>query len=203
MRQDLELRSGAVDAALTSDFPGLALRAAWCSGPDPRTARYRRARLDELDDRVRLAAVGGLRVDPIAGAYRAFARQIGLDPDVDRNPLEQAAHDRLLAGRFVPGGHLADALLIAMLETGVPLWALDAAAVHGPPRIAVDRDDRLVVADENGALAPLLAAPAPAVAGTDRSERVVVYGLRVRRVPLPTVDEAFWHVQASLAADRR
>ena len=188
---------------LTSDFPGLALRAARCGRPDRRSWRERRARLDELDDRVNGAAIGALRLDPVAGAYRAFARQIGLDPDVDRNPLDQATRERLLAGQFKGGGHLADVLLIGMLETGVPLWALDAAAVRGTLRVAVEEDDRLVIADDDRALAPVLAPPPREVAGTDRSETFVVYGLRVGEVPLPIVDEALWHVQASVGRASR
>ena len=35
-----------------------------------------------------------MRTKPIPQAYRAFFRQIGLDPDVDRIPSEEAARRR-------------------------------------------------------------------------------------------------------------
>ncbi|MCW3064676.1 MAG: hypothetical protein JWN32_1848 [Solirubrobacterales bacterium] len=203
MREVPEVRAGVVDVAVKRDFPALALRAILCGGADPRGSRHRHARLDELDDRVRLAAVGGLRTDSVAGAYRAFARQIGLDPDVDLNPLDRAALDRLRSGRFRSGSHLGDALLVAMLETSVPLWALNAPAVRGDLRVLADADGRLAIADDRWPLAALLAPPRSDVAATDGSDRLVVYALRVGSVPLTTIEEAFWHVRASLPGDAR
>ena len=41
-----------------------------------------------------------MRTQPIPHAYRAFFRQIGLDPDIDRIPSEEAAVARLLHGGF-------------------------------------------------------------------------------------------------------
>ncbi len=73
-----------------------------------------------------------MRTRPIPRAYRVFYRQIGLDPDVERVPAERAAVQRLLDGGFRSVGLVADACLIALLETAVPVWALDADAVAAP-----------------------------------------------------------------------
>ena len=70
-----------------------------------------------------------MRTKPIPQAYRIFFRQIGLDPDVTRIPSEEAAVARLLHGEFRSAGLIPDACLVALIETGVPVWALDADVV--------------------------------------------------------------------------
>ena len=73
-----------------------------------------------------------LRREPVPAAYRVFFRHIGLDPDVERTPIEAAVLERMLRGGFPTGGLLEDVLLIALLDTGVPVWALDADSLDGP-----------------------------------------------------------------------
>ena len=72
-------------------------------------------------------------------AYRVFFRHIGLDPDVAPTPIEEAMLARMLQGGFISSNLLADALLIALVDTGVPVWALAAAAVDGPLGIRASR----------------------------------------------------------------
>ena len=72
-----------------------------------------------------------MRERPIPWAYRVFFRQIGLDPDRTRTPVEQLALDRLHDGAFVSRGLPADALTIATVETGVALRAFDADRLEG------------------------------------------------------------------------
>src|SRR5207248_5419308 len=86
-------------------------------------------RLKALSNRYRGASVVAMRTQPIPHAYRAFFRQIGLDPDTDRIPSEEAAVARLLYGGFRSSNLVDDALLIALIETGVPVWAVDAELV--------------------------------------------------------------------------
>ncbi len=103
-------------------------------------------------------------------AYRVFFRQIGLDPDVVRTPIEAALMERMLRGGFPTGGLIEDVLLIALLDTGVPVWALDADSLDGPLGIRASSEGevlgrgadaaelpagRLVVADSSAALAVL------------------------------------------------
>src|SRR5689334_12720398 len=90
------------------------------------------ARLRGLSNRVRGARAIGIRREPIPAAYRVFFRQVGMDPDLQRTPIEAAVVERMLRGGFLTGGMLDDILLIALVDTGVPVWALDAARVEGP-----------------------------------------------------------------------
>ena len=108
-------------------------------------------------------------------AYRVFFRHIGLDPDVVRTPIEAAVLERMLRGGFLTSGLLEDVLLIALVDTAVPVWALDAETLEGapgdprqpcgraarraqpmPPTLPAGR---LVVADARAALAVLFGEP--------------------------------------------
>ena len=70
-----------------------------------------------------------MRQDPVPWAYRVLWRKVGLDPDVDRPPAEAIAVERLRAGTLESRNLLDDALVIATLETGVPVMAFDADRV--------------------------------------------------------------------------
>ena len=105
-----------------------------------RSPRDIQARLRQLSNRYRGARAVGVRREPVPSAYRAFYRQIGLDPDVVRTPLEGVVLERMLHGGFVSEGLLADVLLIALVDTGVPVWALDAGSVDGPLGIRASRE---------------------------------------------------------------
>ncbi len=147
--------SGLVEPTLRAEFPGLRLE--WRA----LDARVRSSpagverRLRELSDRYRGAGVVAMRTKPIPHAYRAFFRQVGLDPDAARIPSEEVAVRRLLQGRFESRDALADALLIALIETGVPVWALDARVADLPSlgiRVSV-AGDRLGDAGRRGSIA--------------------------------------------------
>ena len=92
-------------------------------------------RLRERSSRFRGARAVSIRLEPVPAAYRVFFRHIGLDPDVVRTPIEQAVLERMLRGGFPTGGLLADVLLIALTDTGVPVWALASDTLDGPPGI--------------------------------------------------------------------
>ena len=72
-----------------------------------------------------------MRERPIPWAYRVFFRQIGLDPDRTRTPIEQLAFERIREGAFKSDGLPADALTVATVETGVALRAFDADRLSG------------------------------------------------------------------------
>ncbi len=99
-----------------------------------------RVRLSELSNRWAGAHAVGLRQRPVPAAYRVFFRHIGLDPDVVRTPIEEAMLARMMQGGFYSNHLLADALLITLLDTGVPVWALDAATIEGPLGIRSSRE---------------------------------------------------------------
>ena len=99
------------------------------SPPERRTRPEVRRRLGMLASRMRGPDAVELRRRPVPHAYRVFFRQIGLDPDDQRTPVEEAALARLVHGGFESHGALADALLLAVVETGVPVWAVDDATL--------------------------------------------------------------------------
>ena len=129
------------------ELPGLRLligealhtRAQPLTGGSPPEVRQR---LRELSNRFRGARAVGVRREPVPAAYRVFFRQIGLDPDVVRTPIEAAVLERMLSGGFLPSSLLEDVLLIALLDTGVPVWALDTDRLDGPHRRARERRGR-------------------------------------------------------------
>jgi DNA/RNA-binding domain of Phe-tRNA-synthetase-like protein len=204
---DLEPRIGTVAPGLIVELPGLCLR--WVTavaGPGP-TLPGIRARLRDLSDRHRGIDAVAQRTRPLPRAYRAFFRQIGLDPDVERTPAERATLARLMAGGLLARERIADACLIAVVETGVGVWALDAGAVAPTgPEIRLARTDEpapgsLVVADETGVLAPLLRDPLPAAAPGPRTRSVVLYAIGVPGVPEIHLHEALWQAHDALGPD--
>jgi DNA/RNA-binding domain of Phe-tRNA-synthetase-like protein len=198
---------GRVEPGLRREFPGLRLH--WIA----LDARPRRSppevdrRLRGLSDRYRGAGVIAMRTRPIPHAYRAFFRQVGIDPDSARIPSEEAAVRRLLHGRFRSRGLVQDALLIALVETGVPVWALDARAVDadtlgirtsaagehlgGWPGPALP-PGRLVVADDRAIHALLFADPIRSRAPGPQTRRIVLFAVAVEGVPAIHVEEALW-----------
>ncbi len=210
MNQGFEISSvsGIVEPRLKEEFPGLRLD--WTpldARPRPSPREVER-RLRALSDRYRGAGVVAMRTQPIPHAYRAFFRQVGVDPDSARIPSEEAAVWRLLQGRFRSRDSLQDALLIALVETGVPVWALDARVVAVDSlgiRTSVPGDrlgagadafslpaGRLVVADEQSVHATLFGAPAPSHAPGPRTRRVVLFAIGVDGVPAIHLEEALW-----------
>jgi DNA/RNA-binding domain of Phe-tRNA-synthetase-like protein len=196
---------GRVAADVEDEFPELALVTVEVPCSAVRSAPWVVHRLTQLADRMTGAYALRVRTLPVPAAHRAFHRQLGLDPDVDRPPLEEAVFRRLWTGGFVPAGMPADALLIALLETGVGVWALDAARVEGTlgvrtsvrgERLGAGRgattlgDGELVIADDARPVARLLAPPGPGFGVTAETRRAVLYVLQVPGVPAMAVQEA-------------
>jgi DNA/RNA-binding domain of Phe-tRNA-synthetase-like protein len=207
---------GHVAEPLRAELPGLGIVS--LERPAPRARRSPagvREHLDMLSVRFRGADALALRQRPVPHAYRVAFRHVGLDPDATRTPIEAAAIERLVQGGFVSRGLLDDALTIALVETGVPLWALDADAVQGALwlRLAT-RGERLrgeaeapelphgqiVVADAGTPLAPLFGEPAAGALASRRTTRLLLYALRVDGVPRAHVEEALWQCAETLGA---
>lgn len=204
----MSFSSGRVAPELRAEFPGLRLHWTAVSARVRASPRDVRRRLRGLSDRVAGPGVVAMRTKPVPHAYRAFFRQVGLDPDAARIPSEEAAVRRLLEGRFQSRDTLSDALLIALVETGVPVWALDRgvvdvdslgirAAVSGE-RLGSGADGlalgagQLVVADAVRAHAVLFGDPAPGHAPGPGADRMVLYAVAVEGVPAIHVEEALW-----------
>ncbi|TMK24379.1 MAG: hypothetical protein E6G62_08425 [Actinobacteria bacterium] len=180
------------------------------TGPCPRDVR---ARLHGLSNQFRGARAIGIRREPVPAAYRVFFRQIGLDPDVVRTPIEEAARERMLRGGFLPGELLEDVLLIALLDTGIPVWALATETVDGPlgirssaegERLGRSEDapalpaGRLVVADGSTPLAVLFGELAPGHRPLAGTRELTLFAIAVAGVPGLYAEEALWACQTAL-----
>ena len=205
---------GWIASELAGELPGLALSSLTAPVAGLRTTPGLRRRLRTLSDRFGGARAVLLRSEPVPAAYRAFYRQVGLDPDVDRPPGEAVVLDRLVHGGFASSGRVADALLLAVVETGVPVWALDDERLDGPLGLrtaaAGERvgdgeladeapDGQIVVADASRALAVLFAAAATSHACGPRTVRARLYAVGVSGVPTIHVEEALWTAAEALA----
>ena len=121
---ELDLVDGWVEPELADEFPQLSLvhaRVEVHPGPSPQELKQR---LRMLADRYTGGKVVHMRQDPVPWAYRVFSRQVGIDPDTDRTPVEGVALRRLKQGGLQSENVVDDALTIAIAETGVPLIAL-------------------------------------------------------------------------------
>jgi DNA/RNA-binding domain of Phe-tRNA-synthetase-like protein len=202
---DPEVLDGYVDAGVAEEFP--ALRVAWVEvpaalGPSPPELR---ARLRGLSDRLRGAQAIALRGMDVPHAYRVFFRHIGLDPDVVRIPVEALMFERLFHGGYPSRGRLPDALSIACIETGVPVWALDADRVAPPFGVRPAREGdslaagQLVLADADRPLAVLFQPPGPPWAPDRETRRLALVSVVVPGVPALFAEEALWIAGEALA----
>lgn len=187
---------GWVAPRIAAEFPGLGV--AWVEVD---------ARPGKSPDPVRRR----LRERPIPWAYRVFFRQIGLDPDRNRTPIEQLALDRLQDGAFKSRGLPRDALTIAIVETGVALRAFDADRIDG--RLCI-RDSApgeslggkpgelaqgtLTIADEARPLALLFGETGEGFAVEPTSRRIAIVAVQVNGVPQIAVEEALWMAAATV-----
>jgi DNA/RNA-binding domain of Phe-tRNA-synthetase-like protein len=171
------------------------------------------ARLRELSNRFRGATAVAIRREPIPGAYRVFFRHIGLDPEVVRTPIEAAVLDRMMKGGFISRGLLSDVLLVALLDTNVPVWALDPQELDGPlgiraaaeserlgrsPEAPILPSGRLVIADASASLAVLFGELAPGHEPKAASRRLALFAVAVAGVPELYAEEALWSAGSAL-----
>ena len=188
--EDAALEEGWVAAELRAEFPELMLWTVPVARGSARTPKAVRQRLRDMSDRFRGPQAIALRRAPVNSAYRVFYRHVGLDPDATRTPIEDAAVRRLVHGGFEATNLLDDALLISLMETGIPLWAVDAEHVSEPLGIGAGLDGRLAVLDADGPVATLFG-PVDAPHGvTKATERMLLYTVQVPGVPAIFVEEA-------------
>ena len=208
-----ETSRGAVDPALAEEHPGLYLRWVEVDHGSGRSPRELKRRLAELSDRFAGPQAVTFRTKPIPYAYRVFYRHIGLDPDEQPTPPEQAVLDRMLKGGFVSRNLLDDALTIAMIESGVPVLALDADRIEGgiavrPSHAGEGLEGRpgalpegtLVLADEIRPLALLFGALASGRGVSPSTRRTALVVVGVAGVPEIAVEEALWIASEIVAA---
>ena len=203
MIDEPELTRGFVDATLRAEFPELGLVYTEVPVRPGRSPREVRERLRLASDRFTGAKAVAMRQQPIPWAYRVFFRHVGIDPDERRTPVEAIALERMRAGAFKSENIVDDALLLATLETGVPVLAYDAAAVSGELGLRVSGGGELlgdvplpagqvVVADRARVLAVLFGDTAPGCGVQRSSSRMLLAAVRVKGVPEVSVEEALW-----------
>jgi DNA/RNA-binding domain of Phe-tRNA-synthetase-like protein len=211
---DPTLDEGWLGRELADEYPDLRLVSISVPAPASRSSGALRQRLALLADRFTGARALTIRREPVPSAYRTFFRHVGIDPDVQRTPVEAAVLDRLVQGGFPSRGVLDDALLIAVVETAVPVWALDDERLDGPlglrgahpgerlgegeyaPDLA---PGRLVVADAGAAVAVLFGDVAPSRRPGRGTTRVRLFAVAVPGVPELHVEEALFGCADAMA----
>lgn len=217
---DLPRDHGWIAPDLAEEHPGLDLfswttATAWPSRKSPWAKDW----LARLSTRVDGPAVLGAHREEAPGAHRRFLQRIGRDPAEDRSPQEAAYHARIKHGGFPVRGAPHDVLLIALLETGVPIWAVDADGLQGGlglrrslagelgdpdegPDVPPDARREPVVVDDAGVVAEVCRPPRAAHRATKKTARTTFFCVRVPGLSDLRVDEAVWMVRSlSVRAD--
>jgi DNA/RNA-binding domain of Phe-tRNA-synthetase-like protein len=211
VRADPQLEVGWIAEELALEFPELRLVTSTIEGGPSRTPQEVKERLRVLSNRYTGQKAIALRQQPIPWAYRVFFRQVGIDPDEHRTPVEAHALERMRAGGFLSQNLLLDALTIATVETGVPVIAFDDARLDGPLGLRLSERDELlggdgrplssrqvVMADAARSVAVLFADFAEGVEPHSRTRRLRVAAVQVKGVPDVSVEEALWTVAETL-----
>lgn len=198
----------AVEPELVAEFPGLGLHWIAFEARSGRSPQLVRERLRDMSNRIAGPQAIEMRQRPIPWAYRVFFRQVGIDPDERRTPIEQIVLDRLRHGGFRSRNLLDDAMTIATFETGVALIAFDSDEISPPPQLRLARPGELigearrplsqgqiVIADRERALAVLFADLAPERGVRPETRRMTVAAVQVEGVPDIAVEEALWTVE--------
>jgi DNA/RNA-binding domain of Phe-tRNA-synthetase-like protein len=202
---------GWVAPHVATEFPGLGIASIEVDGRPGRSPEPIRRRLRVLSDRFYGSHARHMRERPIPWAYRVFFRQIGLDPDRNRTPVEELVLERLQDGAFKQRGMPGDALTIAIAETGVALRAFDAEQLEG--RLCI-RDSApgealagmpgdlpqgtLVIADERVPVALLFGPTGDGLGVAAETRRIALAAVQVGGVPQIAIDEALWIAAAAV-----
>lgn len=210
-----EPSEGWIAGDLAAEFPDLKLLEMTVPARDGRSGRDLRERLRAQARRWYGAKAIAVRSQPVPQAFRVFFRQIGLDPDATRTPMEQVVLDRLMHGDLRSRGVVADAVTLAIIETGVPVWALDHDALDGAlglrgalpgerlgegPYADDQPPGRLVLADGAGPVSVLFGDVAPSRAVSRPTRAVRLCSMRVAGVPEVHAEEALWLCAEALTA---
>ncbi|HEY5942213.1 MAG TPA: B3/4 domain-containing protein [Solirubrobacterales bacterium] len=206
-------RQGWVAPHIASEFPGLGIAWVEVEAKQGRSPEPVRRRLRELSDRTYGSQAIRLRERPIPWAYRVFFRQIGLDPDRTRTPVEQLTLDRLRYGGFRSIGLPVDALNVAIVETGVALRAFDADRLEGglcirdtapgeslAGQAAEMAKGTLTIADGARPVGLLFGQTGEGLEVDKASRRIVIAAVQVKGVPQIAVEEALWISASTLEA---
>ncbi|HEX8648362.1 MAG TPA: phenylalanine--tRNA ligase beta subunit-related protein [Thermoleophilaceae bacterium] len=207
MREEPQLEVGWIAEELRLEFPDLRLVTTIVEGRTGRSPQELKERLRALSNRWTGQKAVALRQQPIPWAYRVFFRQVGIDPDEHRTPVEAYALERMRAGGFESRNVLDDALTIATVETGVPVVAFDDERLDGPLGLRLSAPGerlggegrplssrQVVIADAERSVAVLFADFAEGQGVSPKTRRMRLAAIQVKGVPDVSVDEALWTV---------
>jgi DNA/RNA-binding domain of Phe-tRNA-synthetase-like protein len=210
------IRQGWVADELASEFPALGVYWLTVEARPGKTDKAVRERMRVLAGRITGATVVQSRQDTAPWSYRVLWRRLGVDPDTDRTPVEELMVQRLEHGGLPSRGMPADAVVVATLETGVPVFVADAAKLSGGPglRPAVTgetlggvegmlRAGEVVYADERAPLARLDGQMAADYAVDADTTAMAVCALAAPAVSQIEIDEALWIAADMLEAGGR
>lgn len=201
---------------LAEEFPGLDVYWLAVEARIARTPDAVRRRMRDLAGRITGAGVVQSRQDTVPWSYRVLWRRLGVDPDTDRTPVEELMVQRLEHGGLPSRGMPADAIVVATLETGVPIVVADAAKLSGSPGLrparvgetlggaeGALRPGEVVYADEQAPLARLDGAVAAGHAVGEDTSTMAVCALAAAAVSRIEIDEALWIAADMLEAAGR
>jgi len=199
------VRRGWVAAELAEEFPGLEVYSLAVDARPGRTPDAVRRQMRELAGRISGPTVVQSRQDTVPWSYRVLWRRLGVDPDTDRTPVEALMVQRLEHGGLPSRGTPNDAIVVATLETGVPIVVFDADKVCGEPGLrpavtgeslggaeGVLRSGEVVYADERAPLARLDGEVAADRAVGDATTAMLVCALAAAAISQVEIDEALW-----------
>lgn len=199
------IQQGWVADELASEFPALGVYWLTVDARAGKTAKAVRERMRLLAGRITGATVVQSRQDSVPWSYRVLWRRLGVDPDTDRTPVEELMVQRLEHGGLPSRGMPADAVVVATLETGVPILVADAAKLSGSPGLrpavtgetfggveGVLRAGEIVYADEQVPLARLDGQMAAGYAVGAGTTAMAVCALAAPAVSQIEIDEALW-----------
>jgi DNA/RNA-binding domain of Phe-tRNA-synthetase-like protein len=209
-----EIEVGWMAGELAAEFPELRLLYVTLDARSGRSPDSVRQRLRTLSDRFTGGKAITMRQQPVPWAYRVFFRQVGIDPDQQRTPIEAVALERMRAGQFQSRSLLDDALLIATVETSVPVVAFDEDQLSGPLGLRLSApgerlggegrplsSSQVVIADADRAVAVLFADLAEGRGVHPSTSRMRIASVQVKGVPDVSVEEALWIVAETLQGE--
>jgi len=210
---DLDVRSGWIESGLAGEFPGLSIIGTSVEATTGRSPRALKARMRMISDRIRGAQALQVRTEPIPWAYRVFFRHIGLDPDVNRTPIEDLIFRRIYEGGLYSNRRVDDALTVAILEVGVALQVFDADRIEGEVglrrssegegfegRTAPLPPGTIVIADEQWPVGILFGSTAEGREPGKRTTRMLLVAIGVSGVPDIALEEGLWVAASGLRA---
>jgi DNA/RNA-binding domain of Phe-tRNA-synthetase-like protein len=209
-----EIEVGWIAEELAAEFPDLRLLYTTVEAQPGKSPPDVKQRLRKLADRYTGGKAVTLRQQAVPWAYRVFFRQMGIDPDENRTPVEAVALERMRAGGFPSRNLLDDAMLIATVETNVPVIAFDEDRLSGPLGLRLaGADERLggdgrrlssrqvVLADADHAVGVLFLDLAEGRGVHPGTRRIRLASVQVKGVPDVSVEEALWITRETLLGE--